>query len=69
MKKIWVHKTDSFRKAEEFDEKYNLSLSPEERLSDVQFLREEYLKMKKGRRGESRKRLRRVFKIIKQKQD
>lgn len=77
MKKIWVNKTDSFQKAEEFDEKYNLSLSPEERLSDVQFLREEYLKMnpapqggarvKKGLRSESRKGLRRVLKVIKSK--
>ncbi len=76
MKKVWAHKTDSFQKAEEFDEKYNLSRSPEERLSDVQFLREEYLKMnpapqggarvKKGLRNESRNGLRRVLKIIKQ---
>ena len=88
MKKVWVHKTDSFRKAKEFDDRYNLSLSPEERLSDVQFLREEYLKMnpapqrgarvnpapqggarvKKGLRNESRKGLRRVLKVVKQKQ-
>ncbi len=74
--KIWINKADSFQKAEEFDEKYNLSLSPEERLSDVQFLREEYLKMnpapqggarvKRGLRSESRKGLRRILKIIKQ---
>lgn len=74
-KRVWVNKTDSFQKAEEFDEKYDLSRSPEERLSDVQFLREEYLKMspapqggarvKKGPRNESRKGLRRVLKIIK----
>ncbi|MBA7611129.1 hypothetical protein ES703_18348 [subsurface metagenome] len=77
MKKVWMHKTDSFQKAEKFEEGYYLSLSPKERLGEVQFLREEYFKLKpfkesKGSHGigrnssESRKRLRRVLKVIKQ---
>ena len=66
MKKVWLNKTGSFQKAEEFDDQYNLSLSPEERLSAVQFLREEYFKINKDLKNENRKGLRRVLKIIKQ---
>ena len=67
MKKVWLNKTGSFQKAEEFDDQYNLSLSPEERLSAVQFLREEYFKINKDLKNENRKGLRRVLKIVKQK--
>lgn len=66
MKKIWVNKIDSFQKAEEFDDRYNLSLSPEERLSTIQFLREAYFKLRKDLKSEGRKGLRRVLKITKQ---
>lgn len=66
MKKIWLNKADSFQKAEEFDDQYNLSLSPEERLSAVQLLREEYFKINKALKNENRKGLRRVLKIVKQ---
>lgn len=65
MKKIWIHKTSSFKKANEFEKKYYLFESPEERLSDLQFCREQYLKMK-GITDEGRKGLRRVIKVIKQ---
>jgi hypothetical protein len=64
--KIWVRKSNSFKDAQEFDDSYYLSMSPIERLETVQFLREEYWKMNKGESHESRKRLRRVFKLIKQ---
>lgn len=67
MKKVWLNKTGSFQKAKEFDDQYNLSLSPEERLSAVQFLREEYFKINKDLKNENRKGLRRVLKIVKQK--
>lgn len=53
----------TFSKSEEEDERYYSSLTPQERLSIVQELREEELK----RKNEDRKELRRVFKLIKQK--
>jgi hypothetical protein len=65
-KKIWINKSRSFEEALEFDDSYYLSLTPIERLETVQFLREEYLKMNKGENHEGGKRLRRVFKLIKQ---
>lgn len=66
-KKIfWENLARSFKEAEEFDTKYYSSLSPEERLSDVQFCREQYFIMKGL--NESRKRLRRTVKVIQRKQ-
>lgn len=65
-KKIWLNKTRSFNAAQEFDVQYYLSLSREERLEIMQLLREMRFKIKKGFRNESRKRLRRVIKIIEQ---
>ncbi len=69
MKKIWVNKANNFKEAEEFDRKYYAQMTPEERLSIVQELREIYLKFpKKNQKGPnkhaSRKRLQRVVKII-----
>ena len=64
--KIWIHKSNSFKEAQEFDDSYYLSMTPTERLETVQFLREEYWRMNKGENHEGRKRLRRVFKLIKQ---
>ena len=66
MRKVWVNKADSFEEAERFDESYYRTMSPEERLETMQFLREIYTKMKRGRTGEDRKRLRRTVKIIQQ---
>ncbi|MEO0292609.1 MAG: hypothetical protein ABIN61_00100 [candidate division WOR-3 bacterium] len=59
---IWIKKVKLYRSEEE-EAKYYSSLTPQERLSIVQELREEELK----RRNEDRKGLRRVLKIIKQK--
>jgi len=61
-RKIWTKKI-TFSQSEEEDVKYYSSLTPQERLSIVQELREEELK----RKNEDRKRLRRVFRVIKQK--
>lgn len=65
MKIMWAHKTNSFKKAKEFEDKYYRAESPEARLSDLQFCREIYFKLK-GLKNESRKRLRRVIRIAKQ---
>lgn len=65
-KRIWVNKSDSFKGAQDFDFEYYLSMSAEERLETVQFLREEYFKIKKGLRHEGRERLQRVIKVIQQ---
>lgn len=46
-KKIWVNKINSFSKAQDFDDSYYLSLTPREKLEMVQFLREEYRKLKR----------------------
>lgn len=64
MKKIWVNKTETFESAERFDESYYLSMSKTERLETVQFLRELYFKIKNSEANESRKRLRKVVKVI-----
>ena len=64
--KIWVNKPNSFKEAQEFDDSYYLSMTPTERLETVQFLREEFWKLKKDKNHEGGKRLRRVFKLIKQ---
>lgn len=65
-KKIWMNKTDSFAEAERFDEQYYQAMSGNEKIEIIQFLREQYLKMK-GLDGEGRERLRRVVRLIKQK--
>ncbi len=66
MKRVWVNKAGSFKEALDFDTAYYLSLSSEERVEGVQFLREEYFKSKGIEFREDGKRLRRVFRIIKQ---
>jgi hypothetical protein len=65
-RKIWVQKSNSFKEAQDFDDFYYLSMTPAERLETVQFLREEQGKLKKDKIHEGGKRLRRVFKLIKQ---
>ena len=65
MAHIWMHRTNSFLKAKQFEWKIMLSSSPEERLNDIQLCREQYFKIR-GLLHESRKRLRRVVRIIKQ---
>ena len=66
MKRVWVNKAGSFKEAWDFDVAYYLSLSSEERLEGLQILREEYFKSKGLEFREDGKRLRRVFRIIKQ---
>jgi hypothetical protein len=63
MKKIWVKKANSFREAEELDRNYYFSLSADQRLDIMQFLREMHYKMRQGK-GEDRKGLRRVIRVI-----
>ena len=66
MKKIWVNKAKSFEEARDFDNEYYQRLSSAERVESVQILREEYFKMNGPVNREDGKRLRRVFRIIKQ---
>ncbi len=60
MKKV-VKISKSFKEAEEWDIEQWISKTPEERMNDLQYLREIYYKIK----NESRKGLQRVYKIIK----
>lgn len=62
MKKIWIHRSNSFKEAAVFDSTYYRKMSKEERISTMQLLREIYRKLKG--RDENGKRLRRVIKII-----
>jgi hypothetical protein len=66
MKRIWINKAGSFEDAQNFDTAYYSHLSSAERVETVQFLREEYFKSNGLKFREDRKRLRRVFKVIKQ---
>ncbi|MGB9438314.1 MAG: hypothetical protein WCB15_10265 [Desulfobacterales bacterium] len=66
MKKIWVNRAKSFEEAQDFDDEYYLSLSSTERVESVQILREQYFKLHGLKYREDGKRLRRVFRIIKQ---
>jgi hypothetical protein len=66
MKKIWIHKSDSFKKAQNFETRYYSELSSLERINTVQLLREQYFKLKGQLRDESRKGLRRSIKIVQQ---
>ena len=66
MKKIWVNRAKSFEEAQDFDNAYYLRLSSAERVESVQFLREEFFKSYGLKLSEDGKRLRRVFRIIKQ---
>jgi hypothetical protein len=64
--KIWIRSCSTFKEARKFAQEDDLSLSPEERLETVQFLRELAHKLIKGGRDEDRKRLRRVVRVIQQ---
>ena len=66
MKKIWINKTNSFQEKEKFEQEYYFSMSSRERLSTVQFCREQYYKMNREQNNEGRKRLRRVIRVVKQ---
>ena len=64
MDKIVINKAKSFKEAQEWQDNYYMSKTGRERLSDVQICRENYFKIKGINAG--RKRLRRVFRIVKQ---
>ena len=64
MKKIWIHKSSSFKKAKDFEKRYYYGMTSSERIDIVQFLREQYFKLKGRLKDESRKGLRRAIKII-----
>ena len=66
MKKIWVNRASSFEEARDFDNAYYLSLTSSERIESVQILREEFFKSNGLEFREDGKRLRRVFRVIKQ---
>ena len=66
MERAWIHKVKSFREANKFDFDYYANMSPSKRLETVQYLRETWLRFGRNKHGNSRKGLRRVFKIIKQ---
>ena len=64
--KIWFNKTNSFEEAREFDTAYYLDLSNAERLETIQILREAHFRSTGLLPHENGKRLRRVFRVIKQ---
>lgn len=66
MKKIWLKRFNSFEQAGKADDLYYLNMSPAERLDIMQFLREIYIKLRKGKSHESGQRLRRAVKIFQQ---
>ena len=66
-KKIWVNKAKSFKEAEEFDRKYYMAMSKKERLDTMQLLREMYYTIR-GVKNAGGRRLRKVIKVIQQKQ-
>jgi hypothetical protein len=66
VKKVWLNKVASFDEAQKFDTEYYLRFSSAERIEMVQALREAYFKSKGMTIGEDGKRLRRIFRIVKQ---
>jgi hypothetical protein len=65
-KKIWLNKANSFEEAQKFDDAYYMKLSSKERVEVIQHLREANFKSTGMSISENGKRLRRVFRIIKQ---
>lgn len=63
--KIWINRANSFKEAEEFDTEYYMSMSGNERLEIMQYLREIYFYKIKGKDNANRKGLRRVIRVIK----
>ncbi len=63
--RIWVRKFNSLQEVGCSSLSDYSAMTAAQRLSVVQFLREEYWKFNRVRRHENRKRLSRVFKIIK----
>lgn len=66
MKRIWVNKARSYAEANRFDLEYYFLLPPENRLDEMQRLRDEYKKLDPEGVNAGRKRLRRSVRIIQQ---
>ena len=66
MKEIWVNRAGSFDDARRFEKEYYMKFSASQRLETVQVLREAFFRSSGISFRGNRKRLRRVFKIIKQ---
>jgi hypothetical protein len=65
-KTIWVNKANSFEDAQQFEAAYYLITSGTERIETVKILREAHFKSTGLYSRENRKKLRRVFRVIKQ---
>lgn len=62
---VWIHKTHSFKDANDFDVRYYLAMSRRRRLETMQFLRDLTLTLRHDRfHGRGRKRLRRVITVL-----
>ena len=66
MNEIWVNKAGSFDNARRFEKEYYKKFSASQRLETVQVLREAFFRSSGISFRGNRKRLRRVFEIIKQ---
>jgi len=66
MIKMWVNKAGSFEEAEAFDTEYYKNMSAIDRIETIQILREQHFKLNGLNFNENRKRLRRVYRVIKQ---
>ncbi len=66
MKEVWVNKAGSFDDARRFEKEYYKKFSASQRLETVQVLREAFFRSSGISFRGNRKRLRRVFEIIKQ---
>jgi hypothetical protein len=64
--RIWVNKATSYADAEAFDATYYASMRPEERLDEVQRLRDGHRKLISEKENASRERLRRAVRIVQQ---
>jgi hypothetical protein len=65
---VWIKKPCSFSEARDLDLQYYSDMTPQERLETVQFLREQYFKLKGTFSDESGKGLRRTVRIVQQAQ-
>ena len=65
-RKIWIKRVNSFSEENNDDLSYYLSMSSQERLEIVQFLREQYEKINGMNTHESGKGLRRTIRIVQQ---
>ena len=63
-RRVWSHKSTSYKEAAEFDRKYYLAMTSTERLETMQLLREMLFKYERYRRGKNGKGLRGFIKII-----